>query len=467
MWCLFDSFFYSGCVRGNRASWLFDNVHQGPRVTRWQGHWALPFRGLTGLPEVIEWDQPPAPKRQCGDAGSAWTGWDALRAKGLESPTDLPRDSVSTSTARFRVAPSNGRGRLRKLLDRNVVGQVQAQQTALDFIDRVLDETRDLKRSISVVRGTSSQRSKSQAVLVLGIVGPPSCGKTVLRRAITEGVCGDAQQCVLVDGPRLHDLGAVARLFGVPPGFVGHTTTMESETFAPKNLRAMAADPTDPLVIVLEEPEKAEDEPLQIVADILARFAVEGTLEYPNAQTFEHRNVVLVVETEDAEQIDRFMGYVRRYFEGTSPKKRSLEVLRSVLEPLKPKEIRLIAERAFHDLERRASEALVGRDAPEAKIVSIKPDSDILDLLEEAVRGDRFAARKVKWTIEHGLIPVLGQLIDQRRGADCRARSEPLLVSLSLRDEKIRTGSSWRAEVVHRLRSQTVDLADLITVSKT
>ncbi len=182
-----------------------------------------------------------------------------------QAQQDKPRQQgVRQSRFRFDVASVVG------LLQSRLVGQPQVLQALEDLL--------------YVVSADMGQPHKP--LLVCMLVGSTGVGKTETVRLLAEAIYGDKNAFSRIDMNTLSQSHYAAALTGAPPGYVG---SKEGHTLL--DAERIAGSYSRPGIVLLDEIEKASDEVLQSLLNVmdngqLQLTAGQKTIDFRNAMIF-------------------------------------------------------------------------------------------------------------------------------------------------------------------------------------
>jgi ATP-dependent Clp protease ATP-binding subunit ClpA len=163
----------------------------------------------------------------------------------LFSAACMPDKTVAARRqSRFRFEPSAVMSLLRS--------RIIAQDAALAAIEDMLN----------VVKADIG--SKQRPLCVMLLLGPTGVGKTQTARLIAEAICGSVESLVRIDMNTLAQDHYAAALTGAPPGYVG---SKEGHSLFPTE--AIAGSYSVPSVILFDEIEKASDEVIRSLLNVL------------------------------------------------------------------------------------------------------------------------------------------------------------------------------------------------------
>ena len=258
------------------------------------------------------------------------------------------------------------------VLHRRVVGQDEAVRVVADAIIR--------SRA-----GLSDPRRPSGSFLFLG---PTGVGKTELTKALAEFLFDSEEAMVRIDMSEFMEKHSVARLIGVPPGYIGY----EEGGYLTEAVRRRPY-----AVILLDEVEKAHPE----VFNILLQVLDDGRLTDGHGRTVNFRNAVIVMTSNMGSDVIREMAGEQHY---AQMKQAVMDIVGRhfrpefinridevvVFHPLSQAQIRAIAQLQLRYLRER----LQHRD------MNLELSPAALDLLADAGFDPVFGARPLKRAIQ-------------------------------------------------------------------
>jgi ATP-dependent Clp protease ATP-binding subunit ClpC len=295
---------------------------------------------------------------------------------------------------------------------------------------RVVGHSESLKAIARSVRRNAAGLGGKRPIGTFLLLGPTGVGKTETAKALAEALFFSDQALTRIDLSEYSEPHAVARLFGAPPGYVGHEAGGQLT-------EAVRRRPYQ--VILLDELEKAHPEVLQ---SFLALFD-EGRMTDGRGRTidFSHALIVMTSNLGASEQTPaRALGFtrteqralgeyrervVRRVREALAPElfNRIDEVL--VFAPLERAQVSEIARRLLAKLASRLSDA---------RGVHIEFDPGVVDCLLAAGGVDlTLGARPMQRTISRLVEAPLAELIlqgDAASGQTLRVRARANKISI-------------------------------------
>jgi len=295
---------------------------------------------------------------------------------------------------------------------------------------RVVGHTEGLKAIARCVRRNAAGLGGKRPIGTFLLLGPTGVGKTETAKALAEALFFSEQALTRIDLSEYSEAHAVARLFGAPPGYVGHEAGGQLT-------EAVRRRPYQ--VILLDELEKAHPEVLQ---SFLALFD-EGRMTDGRGRTvdFSHALIVMTSNLGANEQTPgRSLGFARS--EGRALGEYRERVVRRVRDTLAPElfnridEVLVFAplERAqVSEIARRLLAKLAGRLA-EARGVSVEFDPGVIECLLAAGGVDlTLGARPMQRTISRLVEAPLAELILQGGAANgqtlrVRARASQIAI---------------------------------------
>jgi ATP-dependent Clp protease ATP-binding subunit ClpC len=295
---------------------------------------------------------------------------------------------------------------------------------------RVVGHAEGLKAIARCVRRNAAGLGGKRPIGTFLLLGPTGVGKTETAKALAEALFFSEQALTRIDLSEYSEAHAVARLFGAPPGYVGHEAGGQLT-------EAVRRRPYQ--VILLDELEKAHPEVLQ---SFLALFD-EGRMTDGRGRTvdFSHALIVMTSNLGANEQTPgRSLGFARS--EGRALGEYRDRVVRRVRDTLAPElfnridEVLVFAplERAqVSEIARRLLAKLAGR-LSEARGVHVEFDPSVIECLLAAGGVDlTLGARPMQRTISRLVEAPLAELILQGGAANgqilrVRARSNQIAI---------------------------------------
>ena len=235
---------------------------------------------------------------------------------------------------------------LEQTIGKQVMGQEQAVQQAVQ----------------TVRRGLSSLRDPNRPVACMLFTGPTGVGKTELCRALALELYGSRDAMLRLDMTEFMEKHTVARLIGAPPGYVGYEE-------GGKLTEAVRRRPY--CLVLLDEIEKAHPD----VTGILLQIMEEGVLTDSTGRRVSFKNALVVMTSNLGAQVksdglgfqpagdeDRHMGAVRQHF---TPE--FLGRLDKIVpfRPLQPQIMESIAAKYLQQLQQRALDAGIQLQLPQ------------------------------------------------------------------------------------------------------
>lgn len=156
--------------------------------------------------------------------------------------------------------------KMEDILHKRVIGQDEAIKAVAKAIRRARAGLKDPKRPIGSFIFS----------------GPTGVGKTELAKALAEVLFGDEDSIIRLDMSEYMEKHTVARLFGAPPGYVGHDEGGQLT-------EAVRRKPYS--VILLDEIEKAHSD----VFNALLQVLEDGRLTDSKGRTVDFRNTVIIM----------------------------------------------------------------------------------------------------------------------------------------------------------------------------
>ncbi len=295
---------------------------------------------------------------------------------------------------------------------------------------RVVGHAEGLKAIARCVRRNAAGLGGKRPIGTFLLLGPTGVGKTETAKALAEALFFSEQALTRIDLSEYSEAHAVARLFGAPPGYVGHEAGGQLT-------EAVRRRPYQ--VILLDELEKAHPEVLQ---SFLALFD-EGRMTDGRGRTvdFSHALIVMTSNLGANEQTPgRSLGFARS--EGRALGEYRDRVVRRVRDTLAPElfnridEVLVFAplERAqVSEIARRLLAKLAAR-LSEARGVHVEFDPSVIECLLAAGGVDlTLGARPMQRTISRLVEAPLAELILQGGAANgqslrVRARANQIAI---------------------------------------
>ncbi len=157
--------------------------------------------------------------------------------------------------------------RLEEELHRRIVGQDEAVSAVAKAIRRARAGLKDPNRPIGSFI----------------FVGPTGVGKTDLCKALAESMFGDEKLMVRLDMSEYMEKGAVTKLIGAPPGYVGYD---DSDGYLTEKIRKKPYS-----VVLFDEVEKAHPD----IFNLLLQILDDGRLTDSKGRTVNFRNTVIIL----------------------------------------------------------------------------------------------------------------------------------------------------------------------------
>ncbi|MBF0122437.1 MAG: ATP-dependent Clp protease ATP-binding subunit [Candidatus Omnitrophica bacterium] len=238
-------------------------------------------------------------------------------------------------------------------------------------------------------------------------LGPTGVGKTLLARALSEFMFGDANALIQIDMSEYMDKYNVSRLVGAPPGYVGYE---EGGQLTEKVRRRPYS------VILLDEIEKAHAD----VFNILLQVLEEGRLTDSLGRTVDFRNCVILMTSNigvDTLRKQGNLGFASRKDEETYEQMKD-KVLTEIKRVFKPEFLNRIDDSiVFRPLTREHLYKIVDieleivRKRLEEKSIALEMTKEAVEFLIEKGFDPVFGARPLKRTIQRYLEDPMSEAI--------------------------------------------------------
>jgi len=170
--------------------------------------------------------------------------------------------------------------------------------------ERVVGHEEALSRVAAVLRRNASGFRSRRPIGSFLLLGPTGVGKTETAKAIAECLFYCADAMTRLDMSEYAEAHAVARLFGAPPGYVGHEAGGQLT-------EAVRRRPYQ--VLLLDEIEKANRDVLESFLQVLD----EGRLTDGRGRTVDFTNVVVIMTSNLGAEIAHDRGRGRVGFQAT------------------------------------------------------------------------------------------------------------------------------------------------------
>ena len=238
-------------------------------------------------------------------------------------------------------------------------------------------------------------------------LGPTGVGKTLLARALSEFMFGDANALIQIDMSEYMDKYNVSRLVGAPPGYVGYE---EGGQLTEKVRRRPYS------VILLDEIEKAHAD----VFNILLQVLEEGRLTDSLGRTVDFRNCVILMTSNigvDTLRKQGNLGFASRKEEESYEQMKD-KVLTEIKRVFKPEFLNRIDDSiVFRPLTREHLYKIVDielevvRKRLEEKSIALEMTPEAVEFLIEKGFDPVFGARPLKRTIQRYLEDPMSEAI--------------------------------------------------------
>ena len=238
-------------------------------------------------------------------------------------------------------------------------------------------------------------------------LGPTGVGKTLLARALSEFMFGDADAMVQIDMSEYMDKFNVSRLIGAPPGYVGYE---EGGQLTEKVRRKPYS------VVLLDEIEKAHPD----VFNILLQVFEEGRLTDSLGRKVDFRNTIIIMTSNVGADMLRSkgsLGFVSQKEDATysDMKTRLLEEVKKVFKPEFLNRIddiivfKSLTKENLVDIVKIEVESVTDRLKEQG--IEVELTQEALDFLIDKGFDPVFGARPLKRTIQRYLEDPLAEEI--------------------------------------------------------
>ena len=195
------------------------------------------------------------------------------RAGDLQEIAEVGEDQIAEVLAHWTGIPvfklteseTNRLLKMEDVLHKRIIGQDEAVKS----VSRAIRRTR---------AGLKDPKRPSGSFI---FAGPSGVGKTELSKALAEFLFGDEDSLISIDMGEFHDRFTASRLFGAPPGYVGHE---EGGQLTGKVRRKPFS------VVLFDEIEKAHKE----IYNTLLQVLEEGRLTDGQGRVVDFKNTVLI-----------------------------------------------------------------------------------------------------------------------------------------------------------------------------
>jgi ATP-dependent Clp protease ATP-binding subunit ClpB len=251
--------------------------------------------------------------------------------------------------------------------------------------------------SNAIRRSRAGLADPNQPIGSFLFLGPTGVGKTELTKALAYFLFDSEESLIRIDMSEFMEKHSVARLVGVPPGYVGY----EEGGYLTEAVRRKPYS-----VILLDEVEKAHSD----VFNILLQVLDDGRLTDGQGRTVDFKNTVIIMTSNIGSDIIQEFGDDSQY------QQMKVQVMNEVSHHFKPEFINRIDESVvFHPLvatqiakiAKIQIQALSERLAEQELSLSVSPEA--LALISEAGFDPIFGARPLKRAIQQGIENPLAQ----------------------------------------------------------
>jgi len=313
------------------------------------------------------------------------TAW--LRKRGVES-AQVDVADIAAVVAKQTGVPvteltQEERERLLALeekLKARVIGQDEAVKVVAD--------------AVRIARAGLAERHKPIATLLF--LGPTGVGKTELAKALAASVYGDERALVRIDMSEYGERHTTARLFGAPPGYVGHDEGGQLT-------EAIRRRPHS--VVLLDELEKAHPE----VYNTLLQVFDDGRLTDGKGRTVDFSNTIIIATSNLGTELYEKQSSIgfSTGMETVEQQSQRAKVLAALKDHFRPEFINRLDEiivfnrldsDAFAKIVLLALEDVKKRVAD--KGITVQFDQTLIDHLVEVGSSSHFGARELKRTVK-------------------------------------------------------------------
>ena len=336
------------------------------------------------------------------------SNWEEVKIEDINNAVSkisrIPIEKVSQSD-RDKI------GRMKKDLERNVIGQ----QEAIDTFIRAIQ-----LNSL----GLRDQRKPMCSVLA---VGPSGVGKTLISKEVAVTLFGDEAHLIKINGGEFKEEHSVSKLIGAPAGYVGY----EDEAIFHKVKRLKRA------VVLFDEVEKISKE----IMDVVLSITDQGYCEMADGERIDFSNCIIIftgnIGTRELKN-SLNIGFGRPDLEGQKKKDHSI-VMKSVEKHFKPEFLnRLSAIVVFNSLGKKEMEKIFALELDKIKKslnkskVTIKVTNALRDYIIEGV-DKNYGARDLQRGISnYVLVPVSNAMLEypaaQKFTVDLREEDKKAIV---------------------------------------
>jgi ATP-dependent Clp protease ATP-binding subunit ClpB len=331
---------------------------------------------------------------------------------------ELEKD-IEAANARMQEIHSEGRSMLSEEITEEDIAQLVARWTGIPVsrllegeMQKLLRMEDELHRRVigqheaveavanAIRRSRTGLSDPNRPIAQFLFVGPTGVGKTELARTLAEFLFDDERAMVRLDMSEYQERHTVSRLFGAPPGYVGHDEGGQLT-------EAVRRRPYS--VVLLDEVEKAH----QDVFNVLLQVMDEGRLTDSKGRTVDFRNAILIMTSnlgsefllEETVNEDKVLDVVNQFFRPEFLNRLD-EIL--IFRRLTLEEVRQIVDIQIDRVATRLSDRGIQLDvSPEAR-----------DLIGRMGYDPSFGARPLKRVIRRELEDRVAKLLLEGRVGD-------------------------------------------------